>query len=68
MIERLADSSDIDFSSDIANLDGAFTKDSEIGFYRVVQESINNIIQTLGAANASVKITRDAQEYRSRNR
>ena len=62
MIERVADSSDINFSSDIANLDGAFTKDSEISFYRVVQESINNIIKHSAAANASVKITRDAQD------
>ena len=62
MIDRVADSSDIHFSSDIANLDGALTKDSEIGFYRVVQESINNIIKHSGAANASVRIIRDVRD------
>lgn len=41
-------------------LDGALSQEGEVALYRVVQESLTNIIKYAKAANASVNITRNA--------
>jgi signal transduction histidine kinase len=40
MIKRVAISSGIHFTMDVAQLKGVFSKDSEINLYRIVQECI----------------------------
>lgn len=59
MMERVSESSTIHFFSDIDTLDGFFSKEHEINFYRIVQECINNIIKHSGANRASVSIKRE---------
>ena len=59
MIEKVAGASAIRFSCDIAPLDGLFSKESEIHLYRIVQESVNNIVKHSGAAEARVEVERD---------
>jgi signal transduction histidine kinase len=56
MIEKAAGASGIQFSADIAQLDGFFTKEDEINFYRIIQESVNNIIKHSQATKANVEI------------
>jgi signal transduction histidine kinase len=56
MIETASASSSIRFSSEIDNVDTVFAKPSEINFYRVVQECVNNVLKHSQAAHASVCI------------
>jgi ligand-binding sensor domain-containing protein/signal transduction histidine kinase len=61
MLKKVAASSDITFVVEIDKLDKLLTKELEINLYRIVQESINNIIRHSGATEASVNVKRDAQ-------
>ena len=58
MIERVASSSRIQFLTDIAPIDGTIPKSMEINLYRVVQESVNNIVKHSGSTHASIRIER----------
>lgn len=59
MLERVAASSNIDFEAQLVPLDGVFPPEQEINFYRIVQESLNNIIKHSGATSARVVINKD---------
>jgi signal transduction histidine kinase/ligand-binding sensor domain-containing protein len=59
-VEQIADSSGINITARIAELDGAFGPEGEISFYRMVQECLNNIVKHSGASEARVLIERDA--------
>ena len=48
----------IEFSTKIDNIDDYFPRDSEINFYRIVQECVNNAVKHSAAKNAFVKIGR----------
>jgi signal transduction histidine kinase/ligand-binding sensor domain-containing protein len=61
MLDRIADSSGIGFAVEIDTIDGLLTSESEIHFYRVIQESINNIVKHAEATAAEVSIRRDSQ-------
>ena len=56
MIEKVAGSSTIQFSADIPPLDGLFSKEDEINLYRIIQESVNNIIKHSQATRANVEV------------
>jgi signal transduction histidine kinase/ligand-binding sensor domain-containing protein len=60
MIERVADSSGIEFDVKMDNLNGVFSKQNEINFYRIVQESLNNIIKHSKATSAKIRIKKEA--------
>src|SRR5262249_39022678 len=45
MLRRVSGSSGINFSSDIDELDGLLDERSEISLYRIIQESVNNIVK-----------------------
>jgi ligand-binding sensor domain-containing protein/signal transduction histidine kinase len=62
MIEKVARSSGVQFSADIEPLDGLFTKEGEINCYRIIQESVNNIVRHAQATKAYVEIWREAGE------
>ena len=51
--------SGIDFSAQIDDIDDYFPKDAEINFYRIVQESVNNIIKHSQATKAEIRIERN---------
>jgi signal transduction histidine kinase/ligand-binding sensor domain-containing protein len=61
MIERVSKVSGVQFSSTIAPLDDLFSKEAEISLYRIVQETLNNIVKHAQATEAEVEITRSAQ-------
>ncbi|MBI4747477.1 MAG: hypothetical protein HY774_03270 [Acidobacteria bacterium] len=56
MVEQIADSSGIDITSELDDLDGWFTSDQEIIFYRIVQECLNNIVKHSDAESANLLI------------
>lgn len=58
MLEPLAEVTGIDFAYDVMPLEGVFSKTEEVLVYRIVQESVNNIIKHSGASEASVLIYR----------
>ena len=59
---RFADSAGIRFSVEIDPIDGLFSKEDEISIYRIVQESINNIVKHSGSTEAKLVIKRVARE------
>ena len=61
MVKAVSDSSDIRFTTDITDLDSVLPKGAEINLYRIVQESLNNIVKHSGATEASVTVNNDAQ-------
>ncbi len=48
----------IDIRSEIDTIDGLFQEHEEISIYRIIQESLNNVIKHSNAANASVTVKR----------
>ena len=46
------------FSLELDNIDDAFPEPLQINFYRIVQESVNNIIEHAEATEASIRIER----------
>jgi signal transduction histidine kinase/ligand-binding sensor domain-containing protein len=61
MIETAANSSGIRFMTEINNVDAALPGQTEINFYRIVQECVNNILRHSHATRASVRIKRSAE-------
>jgi signal transduction histidine kinase/ligand-binding sensor domain-containing protein len=61
IVKTAAAGSPVVFTTDIENLDDAFTKEAEINLYRVVQESVNNIVKHAHATTASVTVRRQRQ-------
>jgi signal transduction histidine kinase/ligand-binding sensor domain-containing protein len=64
MIENVAASSGIQFSADVEPLDGLLSREDEINCYRVIQESVNNILKHSHATKAYVEIWREEGELR----
>ena len=60
IIEQAADSSEINFSFLVDPVDGLFSKEAEINLYRVVQESINNILKHSQATDVHLRVAREA--------
>ena len=60
MVRQVKNSSDIEFITEIDNIDGLLSKESEINLYRVVQECVNNILKHSAAKNAWLLIKRTA--------
>lgn len=61
MIENVDASSPISFACKIDELDGIFSPADEILLYRIVQESLNNILKHSNATEANVTLTVDEQ-------
>ncbi|HVE59848.1 MAG TPA: sensor histidine kinase, partial [Pyrinomonadaceae bacterium] len=59
MLERVTNSAGIEFEAELADLEGVFSPEDEINFFRIVQESVNNIIKHSGAKTARVIIKKD---------
>jgi signal transduction histidine kinase len=59
MIERVAASTSIRFTVTLPLLDGVFSKEGEAIFYRIVQESVSNIVKHSGTNEAVVAIRRE---------
>jgi signal transduction histidine kinase len=63
MVDKVAASSGIQFSADIEPLeDGILTKEQEINSFRIIQESLNNIVKHAQATKAYVEMWRENGE------
>jgi signal transduction histidine kinase/ligand-binding sensor domain-containing protein len=56
MIEKVAGSSAIRFSTEIDAVDGVFSKEAEMHLYRIAQEIINNVVKHSGATETRLKL------------
>ena len=50
----------VEVQCDVADIDGLFNENEEISLYRIVQESLNNVIKHSSSSDASVAIEREA--------
>jgi signal transduction histidine kinase len=57
-INGVSENSGIVFASDVEMIDKLFDEEAEIHIYRIVQESLNNIVKHSGASEATVVIKR----------
>ncbi len=56
---KMSESSTVKFSTDIENIDELFTAETSTIVYRIVQESVNNILKHSGASEASIAVKRN---------
>jgi signal transduction histidine kinase len=56
MIEKVAESSGIGMSIDLDDIDGVFAATAEITIYRIIQESLNNVVKHSRAGEAHVAV------------
>lgn len=59
MLKNVKNAAAINFAVEIENIDGVLSKESEIVFYRIVQETVNNVLKHSEAAGAKIKIKPD---------
>jgi len=59
-VSLVGEHSAILFATHVDNVDGLFDSESEIHVYRIVQESVNNIIKHSGASEAAVVVKLNA--------
>jgi signal transduction histidine kinase len=59
-MQKVANACSIAFISDVDNIDNLFPKEEEINLYRIVQESVSNIVKHSQATQARVAVQRDA--------
>jgi signal transduction histidine kinase len=58
MLDKVAASSAVHFTAEIDDLDGLLAAEEQIHLYRILQESVNNLVTHAGATEARVSITR----------
>ncbi len=61
MAGKVAAASGVEISFEAGGIDGVFSKEAEINLYRIVQESLNNIVKHAEATKAWVSVKRDGQ-------
>lgn len=59
LVTKISAASTIEFFTDIAPIDDFFDQEAEINFYRIVQESLNNLVKYSAATRASVTVERE---------
>ena len=60
LISQVEASSTVCFIVQVDRLDGAFSPDTEIGIYRILQECLSNIVRHSHASEARITIVREA--------
>ena len=58
MVSKLEVTTGLNFKLNIDNIDALFAKDTEIYFYRIMQEALNNIIKHAEAKNITIAINK----------
>jgi signal transduction histidine kinase len=58
MIRQVASPSGIRFTTRLEPIDGVFSRDAEVSLYRIVQESVSNIVRHSRATDATVELLR----------
>lgn len=59
IVDQARNSSEIEFSSEIDQVNGVFSKEAEINLFRIVQESINNVLKHSQATSVRVIVKRE---------
>jgi PAS domain S-box-containing protein len=62
MVDGIAQASEIVFECKLDLVDDIFSKDAAMNLYRIVQESLNNILKHSRAKRAGIKLERDVHE------
>ena len=62
MLHKTAGANAINFKIEVDEVDGVFEKESEINLYRIVQESVGNILKHAEATEATVAIIKNEKE------
>ena len=62
MLQTTANANAIEFNIQVDEIDDVFEKESEINLYRIVQESVGNILKHAEATEATVAIKKDEKE------
>ncbi len=66
LVAETAAMSGLDLGAEVADIDGLLPPDSEIHLYRIVQESLTNVIKHARARRATVRVTRAAEHVEVR--
>ncbi len=61
MSKKVAETHDLRLTLELEQIDGLFSPEAEINIFRIVQESLNNIVAHAAATEAQVLIKRNAQ-------
>jgi ligand-binding sensor domain-containing protein/signal transduction histidine kinase len=59
MVEKVAETSGISFTIEVAPVDKLFSSEAELSLYRIAQECLNNIVKHSNATAASFNVERD---------
>jgi signal transduction histidine kinase len=62
IVRTASDASATIFSLELDNIDDVFPEDLRIHFYRIVQESVNNIVKHAQATEVSIRVERTANQ------
>jgi signal transduction histidine kinase len=66
LVSETSAASGLELSGDIASVDDLFPPDVEIHIYRMIQESLNNVVKHSGARKATLVISRIGQDVEIR--
>jgi signal transduction histidine kinase/streptogramin lyase len=61
LVLEMGDASGVELSMELTPIDDLFSSESEIHIYRMIQESLNNVVKHSGAHRATVTISRAAE-------
>jgi signal transduction histidine kinase len=61
LVNKVGNSTEIEFAADIQNVDGVLSKEAEINLYRIIQESLNNIVKHSQATEAKLVVELGSQ-------
>jgi signal transduction histidine kinase/ligand-binding sensor domain-containing protein len=59
MVERVSDATGLRVTAEIAGVDGVLPRDAEVALYRMIQESMNNIVKHAAARRVDMNIAVD---------
>jgi len=62
VVNQLDESTDIFISSEVDNIQNVFKSEQEVNIFRIIQESLNNIIKHANAQAARVEVIKEAKQ------
>ena len=62
MIERVSDSTSVNLSTDLEQIDGLLSPEAETSVYRIVQEGLNNVMKHSHATAARIVIKKNGKQ------
>jgi ligand-binding sensor domain-containing protein/signal transduction histidine kinase len=66
LVFEMAAASGVELKAELAPIDDLFTPEAEIHIYRMIQESLNNVVKHSGAYHAAIVISRVGQDVEIR--